>query len=316
MTTRSRTLPRRDARRIFAALLTAGALIVVALNWTWGRLPAEPRPTGTVAEVAGLRVRHLERAGAGTPVLLIHGLPGTAEDFGAVTRRLPGRRTIAVDRPGYGFSSGGYVPFDRQVTVLSRLLRQLDAPRAIVVGHSYGGTIALGLAERHPEQVAGLVLADTAAAGFRAGAAERLRSRAVRLLGVPAIGELTSATFSQLLRTAAAEQGDREAFAPAPVAAAHLQRLKAMNMRGEDLAALFGEQLGLNRVIEQVDDELRSIAAPAVVIQADGDRLVAPVHGRRLAASLGDARLVMVRGGHMTPYTHPQVIAAAISRLG
>ena len=50
--------------------------------------------------------------------MLIHGLPGTAEDFNEVTPLLAGHRTIAFDRPGFGYSSGGYVPFDRQLTTL------------------------------------------------------------------------------------------------------------------------------------------------------------------------------------------------------
>ena len=86
-------------------------LAVVVLNWTYGRLPATPRPTGSFIELAGgLRLHYIERPGTEPAVLLIHGLPGTAEDWNLVTRLLPGRRTVAIDRPGYGFSSGGYFP--------------------------------------------------------------------------------------------------------------------------------------------------------------------------------------------------------------
>ncbi len=93
------------------------ALAVVVLNWTYGRLPAEPKPTGSFIQVGKLRIHYIEHPGAGTPVVLIHGLPGTAADWEDVTPLLAGHRTIAIDRPGFGYSTGGYVPFDRQLEV-------------------------------------------------------------------------------------------------------------------------------------------------------------------------------------------------------
>ena len=316
MPIRSSTGPGRRTRRGLALLLAVAALAVVVLNWTSGRLPAEPRRSGRVVSVDGMRIRYVERPGAGTPVVLLHGLPGTAEDFDAVTRRLAGRRTIAIDRPGYGSSTRGYVPFDRQLSAVHHLLERLAVPRAIVVAPSSGGTIALGLAARHPSQVAALVLAAAAAAGLRIGGPERAQARLVKLLGLPVVRQLAGVTFSQLLRTVAANSGDRDAFSPAPVSAAHLHRLLAINMSHDDLAAVAGEKLAADAAIARVDHGLDTIRTPATVIQADRDRSVAPVHGRRLAASLARARLVMVHGGHMTPYTHPGVIAGAITGHG
>lgn len=295
------------------ALAAIGALCLVALNWTWGRLPAEPARTGTVVHVDGTSVRVIDRPGRGTAVVLLHGLPGTAEDFGGVTRRLAGRRTIAIDRPGYGYSSEGYVPLARQAEVVHRLLHRLGVRHAIVVGHSYGGTLALELAERHPADVAGLVLANTAATGFRLGDLERARGRLVELLNAPGIRTLAGATFSQALFRAAGGGADRRAFEPAPVDPAHRERLLALNMTPGDLEAMTGETRALGSAVRRVDLRLATIRRPAVVVQADRDGLVQPRHGRRLAAALPDARLVTVPGGHMTPITHPAVIAAAIA---
>ena len=51
------------------------------------------------------------------------------------------------------------------------------------------------------------------------------------------------------------------------------------------------------------------------MIQGVDDRLVKPAHGRKLAATLPDARLEIVSGGHMAPYTHPAAIAGAALQL-
>ncbi|MFI4992155.1 MAG: alpha/beta fold hydrolase [Solirubrobacterales bacterium] len=301
-----------SVRRLLLILVATLALVVVVLNWTYGRLPAEPKPTGSFTQVGTLRIHYIERPGRGTPVLLIHGLPGTAEDFNEVAPLLAGHRTIAIDRPGFGYSTGGYVPFNRQLEVIHELLAKLGVTRPVLVGHSYGGTISLGYAERYPSDVRGLVLVDAAAAGTHPGAFEKLQAHAIKFLQLPVIKQIADVTFSQLLRKVSAEMGDSAAFHPQPVIAAHERRILAINMTPGNLKALAGEYLAAGGVVEQVDRGLKAIEMPAIVIQGDADQLVKPIYGRRLAAALPHARLEMLYGGHMQPYDHPAAIAAAV----
>jgi pimeloyl-ACP methyl ester carboxylesterase len=300
---------------VLLAALGVLALAVVVLNWTYGRLPAEPRPTGSFMRVDGLRIHYIEDPGSGSPVVLIHGLPGTAEDWEDVTPLLVGHRTIAIDRPGFGYSTGGYVPFERQLTVIHQLLAELHVTRPILVGHSYGGTVSLGYAERYPNDVSGLVLVDAAAAGLRTGTFEDAQAHAVKFLQLPVIRQLANATFGQLLLTVSVNMGDSEAFHPLPVVAAHRHRLLAINMTHGNLEAWAGETLAADGVIAQVDKHLDEIHTPAVVIQGKDDELVNPMFGRHLASALPDARLVMLYGGHMQPYDHPATIATAIQSI-
>jgi pimeloyl-ACP methyl ester carboxylesterase len=302
-------------RRLLLFLFATLALVVVILNWTYGRLPAEPKPTGSFAQVGKLRIRYLERPGSGAPVVLIHGLPGTAEDWEDVTPLLAGHRTIAIDRPGFGYSTGGYVPFDKQLEAIHELLAKLHVVRPILVGHSYGGTVSLGFAERYPSEVRGLVLVDAAATGQHVGGFERAQAHLVKLLQLPVIRQLANATFGQLLTTVSVNQREGEAFHPQPVVSAHHQRVLAINMTHGNLEEYAGELLAANGVVAQIDKRLGVIEAPAVVIQGDGDELVKPMYGQRLAAALPHARLVMLYGGHMQPYDHPAAIAAAVQSL-
>jgi pimeloyl-ACP methyl ester carboxylesterase len=303
---------RRRTRRALLTILALLALAVVTLNWTYGRLPAEPKPTGSFIQVGKLRVHYIEHPGAGTPVVLIHGLPGTAQDWEDVTPLLVGHRTIAIDRPGFGYSTGGYVPFDRQLEVIHELLMRLNVEKPILVGHSYGGTISLGYAERYPDEVGGLVLVDAAAAGQKVGGFSDAQAHLVKFLQLPVIRQISNATFGQLLITVSVNQADAEAFHPLPVVAAHRRRLLEINMTHGNLEAWAGEILEANGVIAQIDKGLAGIAVPAVVIQGEQDELVHPIYGRRLAAALPHAKLVMVYGGHMQPYDHPAAIAAAV----
>lgn len=304
-------------RRLIVRVLLALIALVVVLNWTYGRLPATPQPTGRFVQLrGGLRIRYLERPGRGPAVLLIHGLPGTAEDFNLVTPLLAGRRTVAIDRPGFGFSTGGYFPASRQLQAIQELIERLHLGRPILVGHSYGGTLSLAFAERNPNAVRGLVLVDAAASTCahhsEVGAGE---VRLLQAMELPVVSGIANATFSQLLLKLSAEQVDAEAFAPAPVASAHLQRALAISMKRGNLQAWAGESLAADGVIEGVNRGLRGLAVPAIVIQGSDDHFVKPLCGRRIAATLPKASLEMVSGGHMAPYTHPQTIVAAVQRL-
>ncbi|MDO8185224.1 alpha/beta hydrolase [Conexibacter sp. JD483] len=307
--------PRTRRLRIVVAVALGLLLTLLVVNWTWGRLPAEPARSGTTARVGEVDLRWIEHdpPAAGAPaVLLLHGLPGTAEDLEQVAKLLPAYRTIAVDRPGYGFSSGGHHDVDAQLDTLTALLDRERIDQAIVVGHSYGGTLALALAERAPERVRALVLVDAAAAGDSTAAADRAQARFVQALSLPLVQPLSDLVFGSAVRKLSAQQGARNAFAPDPVDPAYEHRLLSETMRHEDLDAYAGELLKLDDTIDVVDAGLARVNAPAVVIQARDDGLVAPAVGARLARGLPRARLVTVPGGHMVPLVHPAVVAEAV----
>lgn len=309
------TRTRPSIRKLLLRGALALAVVVVVLNWTYGRLPTTPHATGSFIQLAGMKIRYLERPGPEPAVLLIHGLPGTAEDFEEVTPLLAGHRTIAIDRPGYGFSGGGYFPFDRQLQAVHELIEKLHLGRPILVGHSYGGAISLAYAERYPAQVRGLVLVDAAATCTHNSSFVRAQAQFIKLIELPVIAQLADVSFSQLLRTASADPVESEAFSPNPVNQRHHQRVLAINLKHGNLEAYAGETQAANGVIEGVNRGLGSIHTPAVVVQGEQDKLVKPECGRRLAASLPNARLQMVQGGHMAPYTHPAAVAAAVEAV-
>jgi pimeloyl-ACP methyl ester carboxylesterase len=309
------TSVRTIVKRIVLGTLLALAVLVVILNWTWGRLPGEPERTGRLIRLGDTTVRVIEHPGKDPAVVLIHGLPGTAQDFDDVTPLLRGRHTIAFDRPGFGYSSGGYHPVDEQLATLRQLFEALGVKRPVLVGHSYGGTLALAYAEQRPQDVRGLVLVDAAAGGEHSEGFQRVQSHFVQFLSWPVVQPIADVTFSQLVRTASAKQADDAAFDPDEVDPDHEHRVLALNMQHSDLDAYAGEQLNADDVIAGVDRRLATVMTPAVVIQGVKDQFVKPEHGRRIAATLPHARLVMVSGGHMAPYLHPGVVAAATNQL-
>lgn len=114
----------------------------------------------------GASLRYLA-AGSGPPILLVHGLGGSAFNWIAVAPALARRHRVLVpDLPGHGGSAPlpSLETLDPVADALADLLRCEEAEPALVVGHSLGGLVGVRLAVRRPEAVAALVLA--AAAGI------------------------------------------------------------------------------------------------------------------------------------------------------
>lgn len=111
---------------------------------------------------------HIERLGHGFPVLLLHGWGASSYLFASTIHGLGERfDKIAPDFPGFGDTEAPPEPWgvsDYMNWVLA-IMDALGIERAHIIGHSFGGRVAIKLAALHPERVAKVVL--TGAAGIR-----------------------------------------------------------------------------------------------------------------------------------------------------
>jgi pimeloyl-ACP methyl ester carboxylesterase len=246
------------------------------------------------ATIRGNHVRYAD-IGSGTPILLIHGLGGSWQWWLRVMPTLATKnRVIAVDLPGFGESelpaaSGDL--FREQVMTVGGLLDQLRIAKALVVGHSMGGLVALQFTCDHPARVSGLLLADAGGANI---APERLRwiLLGFRLFGaafsvpwVPLLVARTSWLRAILLWTAVC---DRRSVTRDLA----LQILPGMAASGF-MPSVESAAAALNRVTPQ------SVTSPCLVVWGDQDRILPLPTGQSLASKLGDARFVPFEGvGH------------------
>jgi pimeloyl-ACP methyl ester carboxylesterase len=133
------------------------------------------------AAVRGVRLRYFV-AGEGEPLLLLHGLAGAAANWSDLAPLLARHRRVLVpDLPGHGASPPPPAApnVNAYVDPVVALAEREGALPAAVVGHSFGGLVALRLAIRWPEAVRGVVLA--APAGISTG--RRVAQVAVELIG-------------------------------------------------------------------------------------------------------------------------------------
>ena len=121
------------------------------------------KPAERWADVGDLRMRYLDWGGDGAPVLALHGLASSAHWYDLVAPLLRDRyRIIAPDQRGHGQTtqaSGGY-DWQSVASDAVGLLDALGIERAAVLGHSWGGNVAVNVAARYPERVSALVMID------------------------------------------------------------------------------------------------------------------------------------------------------------
>jgi pimeloyl-ACP methyl ester carboxylesterase len=110
----------------------------------------------------GVRLRATRWPGAGTPVLLLHGLAQTRRFWDLVVPGLAGMPVLAPDQRGHGDSDRPDGPYDGDAVAADALtaLDSLGLSRAVVVGHSWGAWTALRLAAAAPERVLAVVALD------------------------------------------------------------------------------------------------------------------------------------------------------------
>ena len=252
--------------------------------------------------------------GQGPCVLALHGQPGLSTDWDLVRAGLVGdHRFLAVDRPGYGRSAGDALDMAANAAVLAELLLARGAAPATVIGHSYGGGIAILLAAHHPEVVSGLVLVGSV------GRADSV-NMVDHLLALPWAGEaLTAAgllTFGRVLPRlrglASRVPGDRLAWLEASLPDRHFVEV-ASRFGRQIWRSFVVEQRALVREITDVEAALPLVRVPTVVISGTWDVVVPPSVAASVAAAVPGAELVTVaRTGHFIPRDAPGVVTRAV----
>jgi proline iminopeptidase len=250
-------------------------------------------------------------------VLLLHGGPGF--DHASYKPHLSPladtAQLVYLDHRGQGRS--GRPPLEscspmQMADDAATFCRQLGIERPIILGHSFGGFVALYLAVRHPDVVGRLVLLNTAAASAdMAGGLEMLEERhgraaraaAERVFG----GDFSDDALAEFRRLAMPAYLSK-------LASAHLlDQSFARSVVNMDVAAHYFTRYAPTY---DVRGDLSRITAPTLVISGEHDWVVHPNASHTLAAGIPDADLLVIpEVGHMTFVERPDIVLGAIRRF-
>ena len=264
----------------------------------------------------------VREAGHGRPILVIHGGPDFDHSYllPGLDRLADSYRLIYYDQRARGRSRGDLrleeIDIDRYVEDLDRLRQHLRLESAALLGHSWGGCVALHYALRHPERVSHLILLNTApashedVAAMRAERSRRSAPHRVRL--------------DQLASSVAYEQGDPETvaeyyridFATTFKRPEDSRRLN-LTWKREDILKGRAIEDRLSRGLYWVEGftilpELRKLRVPTLVIH--GERDFFPLaSSARIAEAIPGARLVTLPdSGHFSYVDAPEQVHEAI----
>ena len=121
------------------------------------------RPTEAWVELGDINMRYLDWGGDGPPVMALHGLASSAHWYDIVAPLLRNEfRIVAPDQRGHGQTTQAPSGYDWATLSkdVSGLMDHLGIPQAAVLGHSWGGHVASGLAAYSPERVSRVVMID------------------------------------------------------------------------------------------------------------------------------------------------------------
>lgn len=265
--------------------------------WIETTIRGFPVPAGQL--VAGSWVREVPGTSRrGRPVVLLHGLGGTAalNWFGCFETLGRSRRVIAPDLLGHGRTPcAGRFRLADAADRVANVLDELGLRQCVVVGYSMGGGVAQLLAHRRPDLVGGLVLAATAR-DFRGRPGDRLRFGAATALalGSRVVPTLPLAMLSSVVDGRAGERW---------WAAAEMSRT--------NLTAVLSAADALGRFTTRA--WVGDLDVPATVLLTTRDRLVPPSRQAKLAAALARARLVPIEGDHLVAGRSPAAFAARLA---
>jgi pimeloyl-ACP methyl ester carboxylesterase len=107
---------------------------------------------------------HYQEIGEGTPLVILHGLFGSGDNWRSLAKDFSGRaRVILVDMPNHGSSPHtDDMHYEAMAGAVQELIEELELGPVVLLGHSMGGKVAMALALSSPEFVRGLVVADIA----------------------------------------------------------------------------------------------------------------------------------------------------------
>ena len=269
-------------------------------------------PGTAFATVDGVALRY-RRTGSGDPILLLHGIGQSLEDWNEQHDRLSARHTVlSLDLPGFGWSER--LPGDATLAglagILPTFLDAMDVAGPIaVVGNSLGGAVAMTFAAAHPSRVGSLVLANSA--GFGQEVTMVLRLLAIKPVGAvlmrPSLGN-SSRTVSSLFydKTLATDVRIRHSF--------------ALSQRGPHAQTLLdlANDLGTFRGVrpewrESLLAKVKAAGIPTLIVWGDHDHVLPTAHLQAATVALPLAEShVFEKTGHMPQIERPDEFAALV----
>ena len=270
-------------------------------------------------------VHYIDFGGEGTPLVMVHGLGGSALNWMEVGPKFAKRhRAVALDLAGFGetplYKRSAAVGANAEL--VARFIDELFGEPAVVVGNSMGGHIAVLLGADHPELVERMVFVDPAVPGVHVRRPTPQMLGTMAVLSVPGLAENL---LDRRLRSVTPEQLVREVFnlvcadpsrLSNAVVEAHIQLTRERERLGAQNGRAFlqaSRSLGLRMADPRFWAHARQVKAPVLVIHGELDRLIPIAAARDLVRRIPHWQLKVLEGvGHVPMLETPDLFMRVV----
>ena len=317
----------RSAIKLLLALLLGLALLTALVQWRAARHEARAEashpPEGEIITVDGLPV-HAKIIGSGPDLVLIHGASGNLRDFtlGFAERLSDRYRVIMFDRPGMGYTArlpGARGPWNprgespqEQAALLQKAADQLGVENPIVLGHSFGGAVALAWGLQRPDETAALVLVSAVSEPWPGGLGWLYNVSASRLGGALFIPAVTAFVPDSVVQSSIAA-----IFAPQQPPEGYADHIgTGLTLRRSASRANAQQVHQLRPHVVEMAAQYDRLTMPVEIIHGDADTIVPMhIHAEELIKDIPNGALTRLPGmGHMPHHADPQAVVDAIDR--
>ena len=270
--------------------------------------------TGQLIEIKGTKI-HVAVMGAGPDLVMIHGSSGNLRDFttSLASRLAKTYRVILIDRPGLGhsdsFDAKGETLRD-QALVLRDVSRQLGAKKPLVLGHSFGGALALAWALPAPKDISALILLSAPSHPWDTGL-----SVYYKIMSAPFFGNCASRFVCAFAPERTIQTNLKETFSPQAIPEGYRDRLGLeLYLQPKVMLANARQRRNLKKQIREMTPLYPKISVPTEIVHGTSDNIVPiEIHAKLLAKDLPNSNLTELKGiGHMPHHWSQDAVCKAI----
>ena len=271
---------------------------------------------GQVVNIRGIN-SHVKVMGSGPDLVMIHGSSGNMRDFTtSIAPKLAKKyRIILIDRPGLGQSDGfdkGGEKLRDQALLLRDVAHHFGAKKPMVLGHSFGGAVALAWALNAPDDVSALILLSSPSHPWPAGL-----STYYKITSAPVLGPFASLLISAFAPKRAIHRNLSETFQPQAVPMGYREKLGIeLYLRPSTLLANARQRRILKQQICEMVPIYPQITTPIEILHGTADDIVSlGLHAKALARDIPTSNLKELKGiGHMPHHWAQDEVRGAIER--
>ncbi len=310
---------------IFLTVLIAA--FIALIQWRAAAREAQAEaltpPVGQLLDVNGVPV-HALVMGQGPDLVLLHGASGNLKDFtlGFADRLTDRYRVILLDRPGLGWTGrpaghGGAwnnkeeSPLE-QAALLQGAADQLGVENPMVLGHSFGGIVALAWGLSRPDDTAALVLLSAVSEPWPGELGWTYGVFGSKLGGALVVPLITAFVPKQLV-----SDSINAIFAPQSAPEGYAEHISTgLTLRRESTRANAQQVNALRPHVVEMQKNYGALHMPVEAVHGDADTIVPlKVHAEVLMGDIPNGKLTVLTGqGHMPQHTAPEAVEAAIDR--